>query len=523
MDEEEGECAVILIDGNGDLLFETEDGGLWCEIIEQNDVALLNQYLTDYEGSCRWRADVYDSDPFFIAASSGSTDVLRVLLEYCRAAPDKVVIDDGRGPRLLHAACRGARPDTARFLLENEPVFQSVHRGIGTIQERDFFGTTALLAAAEWPTHRQVDGEDDLREEVMRLLLDRGASARDIVSRPYRQEPVERLVCTVLSSAVAWASYDLVKLLIDSGAEVHTKERHDYESGFLNKYGGGPNDAENVTPLHIGSYYSNTDGIRALLDHLGREVSTADMVLSRDSFGCLPLHRAAGGPGPLHGRYASREDQSIPSSVATIKLLLSEVPKTINSQDTGGKTPLHHSISTLSRYQSKRFDTAKFLCENGADVSLQDKKGQTPLHVLANRSGREEYIDMPLINLLLAHGARVDDADRIGCTPLHFIAQRLDHINAVRLLLRHGADVRVKDLGGDTPLHKAARGGNGYSKGKTVLEAERAQDEMMELLQAGGDASLMDQENLAGETPRQICMESRNRWLKQHEKGQLMW
>lgn len=49
---------------------------------------------------------------------------------------------------------------------------------------------------------------------------------------------------------------------------------------------------------------------------------------------------------------------------------------TINSQDIRGRTPLHLAVNTYSRYESKRLDTVKALCENGEDASLRDKRGQ---------------------------------------------------------------------------------------------------------------------------------------------------
>jgi hypothetical protein len=73
------------------------------------------------------------------------------------------------------------------------------------------------------------------------------------------------------------------------------------------------------------------------------------------------------------------------------------------------------------------------------------------------------------------------------------MAQRFDYIDAVQVLLRYGAKATVKNWNGDTPLPKAADGRNGLSHGQTVLDNERAQDEMINLLQeAGGDAGLMD-------------------------------
>jgi len=94
------------------------------------------------------------------------------------------------------------------------------------------------------------------------------------------------------------------------------------------------------------------------------------MVLSHDSLGCLPPHRAAGGPGPRREYYVLCGDQSVPATVAIIKLFVSEVPSTVNSQDLLGRTPLHHVVNGYSRYMSERSNTARFLCENGPDASL---------------------------------------------------------------------------------------------------------------------------------------------------------
>ena len=447
LDEEDGENAIILVDDNGDLLYETEESGLWYALIQQNKAGLLSQYLAGYGGI--WQGETFYLEPFFVAAASGSTDALRALLEYCAASPVKIRLDE-RCEFLLHTACRGGYPNTVRFLLENEATFRNIHHRIGFIHDRDRYNMTALLAAAG-PSHSQREGEDPdklldngaRRDELVRLLLDTGADASDAVSRldgeqPQApdQEPQGRLICTVLSQAVAWAKYELVTRLIDSGAQVHTRQQHDYRVEW---YNAGPEHAlhhvKRVTPLHIAGYYSNLDGVQALLDRRGNNISIVDMVSSPDGFGGLPLHRAAGGPGPLKGYDVFFGNQMIPAPVATIKLLLSGAPNTINCRDIEGRTPLHHAVKTYSRYESKRFDTAKALCENGADASLRDKKGQTPLHVLAKRATAAESIDMALLGLLLAYGARVDDVDADGNTILHFVAQRHDYSNAARVLL----------------------------------------------------------------------------------------
>ena len=139
----------------------------------------------------------------------------------------------------------------------------------------------------------------------MRLLLDRGASARDHID--WEDEPPivpyaslilcgEKVSGTVLSLAMAGAGYQLVKRLIEEGADVHTKEgRYFGARNIKSEY-----TAQDITPLHIGSFYSNADGIQALLDYRGCNVNLIDIVSCRDSCGCLPLHLAARGPSPLN-------------------------------------------------------------------------------------------------------------------------------------------------------------------------------------------------------------------------------
>jgi ankyrin repeat protein len=60
----------------------------------------------------------------------------------------------------------------------------------------------------------------------------------------------------------------------------------------------------------------------------------------------------------------------------------------------------------------KKFEAAKFLAENGADVNYQDAKGKTALH-----HGVEKEFEPSLLKWLLAHGASPDIPDRDGVSP----------------------------------------------------------------------------------------------------------
>ena len=507
---------VALVDEDGVILYESEYSGLLHAIIQENDVFLLNQRLAKYPIKS-WQAEIDMDDLFLIAASSGSTDALRVLLEHCAARPDKKELVDARESLLLHTACQNAHIDTVRFLLDSESIFRDTYTGIGDIHTRDHYGRTAILSAAEsFP--RLADREDITREraarsdELMQLLLDRGASARDHID--WEDEPslvpyASLILCggkvsgTVLSLAMAGASYQLVKRLVEEGADVHTKESRYFSSRDIkSEY-----NAQDITPLHIGSFYSNVDGIQALLDYRGSNVNLIDIVSCRDSCGCLPLHLAARGPRELMDSLTS--DYSIPYTVATIKLLLNIIPSMINSQNKQGETPLHYAIQSYSSYGSKHSDILNVLFENGADAGIRATNGQSPLHWLCLRlSGAE-----PVIDLLLAHGAKINDADLDGNTPLHLATRNLAHIDVMRLLLSRGADTGAKNSKGNTPLHEAA-GGSIFSESQG-----RAQDEVMRVLEeAGGNVNLINQQNVAGKTPRQIRGEKRNEWQEGERK-----
>jgi ankyrin repeat protein len=507
---------IALVDEDGANIYETEYRGLLFTIIELNDVATLNQYLAKYPWAL-WPGETYYDDPFWAAAHHGSNDALRVLLEHYVADPTRTVAPDARGYLLLNVACRSAHVDTVRFLLDSQPAF-------GDTYARDDGGGTALLSAAASLAYVKDDRHGSIRdyvargEELMQLLLDRGACARDVLHRgafipPGDEQPRN----TVLGLAISRASPELVKHLIDEGANVHTKEMLFIQHGRLAL----PDPVWDVTPLHVSSFYLNTEGIQVLFTHRGSGIDIADMVLCRDTNGRLPLHFATGGPPLLPKEdYMLLKDDIILHAISTIKLLVTCNPSTINAQDNQGQTALHYAISSYAGFGGKYSDVIKVLCENGADSSLRGTNGETLLHCLDYPVPAGEPADTALIDLLLAHGASVGDTDVDGNTPLHLVvARNLEHVELVRFLLSRGADISAKNSKGNTPLHEAA-GGVIYLEGRNLTPDDRmrAQNEMMRVLQeAGGNVNVMDQQNTAGKTPRQIRDETRSKWLEEEE------
>lgn len=94
-----------------------------------------------------------------------------------------------------------------------------------------------------------------------------------------------------------------------------------------------------------------------------------------------------------------------------------------------------------------KYEEAKELILNGADVNDRDYAGNTPLHEAALK-GHTHIVD-----LLLSHGAIIDIRSGPGDldTPLIDAASN-DHLETVKLLIKRGADPRIYNAQGQSPM-----------------------------------------------------------------------
>lgn len=90
-----------------------------------------------------------------------------------------------------------------------------------------------------------------------------------------------------------------------------------------------------------------------------------------------------------------------------------------------GMTLLHDAVD------KSQLAVAKFLIDQGADVSATTKDGRTPLHIAA------QHGNVALVSLLLDRGASVNALDRKGWTPLAR-AEKWGHADAATLLKTRG-------------------------------------------------------------------------------------
>jgi ankyrin repeat protein len=206
--------------------------------------------------------------------------------------------------------------------------------------------------------------------------------------------------------------------------------------------------------------------------------------------------------------------------------LVIKYPQDVNSSSGCYVTPL---VAALA---GGHFQTAKYLCDNGAHLNIPGVFQRTPLHSAA------WFGDSEMVQLLLDYKADTNARCKNDWTPLHEAAQGLSSPKSIsgppdvaRLLLERGADVNVLDKNNVTPLHVAARNGRvgvvrvllehganvgaEDNEGRTPLHAAaeasyKSEDERAEvvrvLLEHGANVGAKDNE---GRTPFQIASAER--------------
>ncbi|KAK3933486.1 ankyrin repeat-containing domain protein [Diplogelasinospora grovesii] len=486
--------------------------GLWHlkRVIELNGVEALREFIAIRPGLLDWCEPVAPQvpPPIVYAAQMGQNEVLGVLLDYQATLPPsesaKTSYENGQSEdddyeyeqegyypwsTPLTAACLYARLSTVQFLFDRLPQLD--------IEERDEGGKTPLLSALDGTLDADADRNQE-RQQIVRLLLDRGADATATYScSRFVKLPAVHSV----SLAMKWAGPEVLRWLVDAGADIHASVQHFYSRG-----------ESLLTPLAIGCVHQNAAGVQALLN-LGAK---ADLTKA-DEKGLLPLHFAVLG----YNEY----NMNLSRAVETISVLLADDAvraATINARDAAGNTPLHLAA------RADRVAVVRCLLNHGADATVCDARDRTPLHVLyasvptmprnvfqygqygPKFSSESDTHETLLDDLLLspldeesnAISVRVNQQDSDGNTVLHLAAAAHLDEHIVAVLIKRGARADIRNNAGETPLHLAAPTPQ-ISHSACAADIIADQDRIIGLLvgQAGGD---LDAANSEGETARSM-------------------
>jgi len=375
----------------------------------------------------------------------------------CIAQGVDVNTRDERGGTPLHVASRNGQVNMARFLTAEG----------ADVNLRDPRGTTALWMAAR-RGHREVveflieKGADinasnnqgvtplaiakqQKHTEIVELLQKHGAQD-DSDAAPEESKPAKSL-----HEAAAEGDSQQVKALIAEGVNVNGGDGRDnpplcraVKAGSMDVVkllveAGADVNAGNWPPLCVAVDEDNVPIAKYLIEK-GANIDIPE--------GWTALQQAP---------YANA------SSLEMIKLLIAKG----GDVNAGPYTALHGAVD------KNRLDMIELLLEKGADINAIGKRGMTPLCLAAR------YCTPKTIGLLIARGANPNIADEGGFLPLHWAAVNGDkdmldlllskgdyansihvaaykgNLNQVTSRMEDGTGVNVKGEAGWTPLHWA--------------------------------------------------------------------
>ncbi|HEY7389001.1 MAG TPA: ankyrin repeat domain-containing protein [Bryobacteraceae bacterium] len=382
-------------------------------------------------------ANRYGVTPMCLAAMNGDAAMIAVLLN---AGADPNAANEG-GETVLMTAARTGKVEAIKLLLD---------RGANVNAEDPEHAQTALMWAVI---------ENHL--DAAKLLIARGAdinahTAASMVKGEFtlaragggpgttlqRARPSAGGGMTPLLFAIRNGNLEAIKLLLDSGADIHESS------------------ANRTSPLVIALVNGQT-GIASYLLDRGADPNAAD------AYGRAALFAAVDLRNYNHARFPDVPFDGL-DPLPLIKKLLEKGANPNAKADTvpynglyvfdGSWINFDGQTSFIRAALAGDVEVMRLLLENGADPNIATVEGTTALMAAAGMNwvsnqtynhGEAAYLEA--IKLCLAHGANINAANSLGFTALHAAAAR-GWESVIQLLVDNGARMDIKDVAGRTPL-----------------------------------------------------------------------
>ena len=229
--------------------------------------------------------------------------------------------------------------------------------------------------------------------KLKKLIEEKGGFQNVINSKDYAG-------CSPLYKAIERGNFDMVKYLIEKGADVNAEWMPKKVAFELRK----------KIPLHIAIEKEEFLIMKHLLQKGVQIEATSEY----------------GGNTALHIAIKSTDNPVFVTN-------LIEFGADVNSVNQYKQTPLHFAVMLNCPVMNNKLEAVKILLSNGANINTKTRKeSQSSLHI-ASKNG---HIDM--VKYLIEKGASINDADISGDTPLD-IAMKNGHSEVVKHLILKGA------------------------------------------------------------------------------------
>jgi len=352
--------------------------------------------------------------PLMYASEAGNLLAVQYLLQHGAHINEK----NNRGDSPVLLACKANHIKVMEFLIING----------ADILEIGQEGRTLIMYAAMKKDIRYLNSifEADIYQNQ------KGLEECEKVNKPYvirNINATDQMGFTALMHAVINGNKEIVKCLLDNGADITIKNKRGQTAAFFAINSSN----KEIVKLLIRSdpdLINNKDELGAKLLLFGVKKGNLEIVELLLELGANVDHTNSKGETALFHAIKICDDE--------VAIQLMNKGANVNAQDMNGDTPVMIAVR-LDVFESCYM--TKILIEHGADILMRNNDGETPLHMSLRKP------KTVVLRFLIAHGADMDEENFQGETPLMY-AIKIQNFEGFEILIDRGADINYRNSRG---------------------------------------------------------------------------